>query len=181
MTTSYLLKGSCLSPCNSLVSAFSSISIRVSSTFQDSDDYESLPSTSPLPQHMFAGACAGIMEHIVMYPVDCVKVSFVNSTFNSLFKTRMQCLRPVGCSNYPGLLTGLYRLILQEGVPGSLKGSGAVIWGAGPAHAAYFGCYEKMKSTLATAPIGSTHVNHMIAGTCATLLHDAIMTPADGK
>ncbi|CAH8582537.1 unnamed protein product [Schistosoma bovis] len=135
-------------------------------SFLDSDDYESLPSTSPLPQHMFAGACAGIMEHIVMYPVDCVK-------------TRMQCLRPVGCSNYPGLLTGLYRLILQEGVPGSLKGSGAVIWGAGPAHAAYFGCYEKMKSTLATAPIGSTHVNHMIAGTCATLLHDAIMTPAD--
>ncbi|CAH8524808.1 unnamed protein product [Schistosoma turkestanicum] len=133
---------------------------------EDLDDYESLPDSSPLPQHMLAGACAGVMEHIVMYPVDCVK-------------TRMQCLMPVGSSNCPGLLTGVYRLILQEGVSGTLKGSGAVIWGAGPAHAVYFGCYEKMKSSLATAPIGSTHVNHMIAGTCATLLHDAVMTPAD--
>ncbi|KAH8872393.1 Mitoferrin-2 [Schistosoma japonicum] len=115
---------------------------------------------------MFAGACAGIMEHIVMYPVDCVK-------------TRMQCLRSAGGSNSPGVLTGLYRLVLHEGILRSLKGSGAVIWGAGPAHAAYFGCYEKMKSFLATAPIGSSHVNHMIAGTCATLLHDAVMTPAD--
>ncbi|KAK4470872.1 hypothetical protein MN116_006386 [Schistosoma mekongi] len=133
---------------------------------EDSNDYESLPNSSPLPQHMFAGACAGIMEHIVMYPVDCVK-------------TRMQCLRSVGSSNSPGVLAGLHRLVLQEGILRSLKGSGAVIWGAGPAHAAYFGCYEKTKSFLATAPIGSSHVNHMIAGTCATLLHDAVMTPAD--
>ncbi|CAH8853073.1 unnamed protein product [Trichobilharzia szidati] len=134
---------------------------------EDSDDYEALPNTSPLSQHMLAGACAGIMEHIVMYPVDCVK-------------TRMQCLRPMGGgANCPGLLTGLYRLILQEGIPGTLKGSGAVIWGAGPAHAAYFGCYEKMKSFLTTVSMGSSHVNHMIAGTCATLLHDAVMTPAD--
>ncbi|CAH8594233.1 unnamed protein product [Heterobilharzia americana] len=133
---------------------------------EDSDDYEALPDTSPLSQHMLAGACAGVMEHIVMYPVDSVK-------------TRMQCLRPVGGGNHPGLLTGLYRLVLQEGISRTLKGSGAVIWGAGPAHAAYFGCYEKMKSYLATAPVGSTHVNHMIAGACATLLHDAVMTPAD--
>ncbi|CAH8564928.1 unnamed protein product [Heterobilharzia americana] len=106
---------------------------------EDSDDYEALPDTSPLSQHMLAGACAGVMEHIVMYPVDSVK-------------TRMQCLRPVGGGNHPGLLTGLYRLVLQEGISRTLK---------------------------ATAPVGSTHINHMIAGACATLLHDAVMTPAD--
>ena len=38
------------------------------------DDYESLPETSTLTTHLMAGAAAGIMEHVVMYPVDCVKV-----------------------------------------------------------------------------------------------------------
>ena len=36
-------------------------------------DYESLP-TDRLSAHLLAGGAAGIMEHCVMYPVDCVKV-----------------------------------------------------------------------------------------------------------
>ena len=40
----------------------------------DSDDYEALPVEWPMSVHMFAGAAAGVMEHIAMYPVDCVKV-----------------------------------------------------------------------------------------------------------
>lgn len=39
------------------------------------DPYESLPNTK-LSITLFAGACAGIMEHIVMYPVDTIKVSW---------------------------------------------------------------------------------------------------------
>lgn len=38
------------------------------------DDYESLPETSKFTTHMLAGAAAGIMEHCIMYPVDCIKV-----------------------------------------------------------------------------------------------------------
>lgn len=37
-------------------------------------DYESLP-TDRLSAHLVAGSAAGIMEHCMMYPVDCVKVS----------------------------------------------------------------------------------------------------------
>ena len=37
------------------------------------DDYESLP-TNDVGIHMTAGAAAGVLEHCVMYPVDCVKV-----------------------------------------------------------------------------------------------------------
>ena len=37
-------------------------------------DYEGLPDTTNVSAHMIAGAAAGIMEHSVMYPIDCVKV-----------------------------------------------------------------------------------------------------------
>lgn len=44
----------------------------------DETDYESLPANSPVFAHMIAGATAGILEHCVMYPVDCVKVGYQN-------------------------------------------------------------------------------------------------------
>lgn len=36
-------------------------------------DYESIP-TDNLSAHLLAGGAAGMMEHCVMYPVDCIKV-----------------------------------------------------------------------------------------------------------
>ena len=41
--------------------------------------YESLPESSTFTTHMMAGAIAGIMEHCVMYPVDCVKVKLTST------------------------------------------------------------------------------------------------------
>lgn len=40
----------------------------------DGGDYEAMPSSSGPMTHMMAGAAAGILEHVVMYPVDIVKV-----------------------------------------------------------------------------------------------------------
>lgn len=37
-------------------------------------DYERLPQGAATGTHMLAGSVAGIMEHCVMYPIDCVKV-----------------------------------------------------------------------------------------------------------
>lgn len=45
-------------------------------------DYESLPENSPVFAHMIAGATAGILEHSVMYPVDCVKVRLIYAKNN---------------------------------------------------------------------------------------------------
>lgn len=39
------------------------------------DDYENLPNAR-LSVTMFAGASAGIMEHISMYPIDTIKVTY---------------------------------------------------------------------------------------------------------
>lgn len=49
------------------------------------DDYESLPTTS-VGINMTAGALAGILEHIVMYPLDSVKVSTTTTTTNVLYQ-----------------------------------------------------------------------------------------------
>lgn len=38
-------------------------------------DYEGLPQGASTSTYMLAGAVAGIMEHCLMFPIDCVKVS----------------------------------------------------------------------------------------------------------
>lgn len=38
------------------------------------DDYEQLPGSPPVLVSLIAGASAGVMEHISMYPVDTIKV-----------------------------------------------------------------------------------------------------------
>ena len=70
-------------------------------------DYESLP-TDRLSTHMMAGAAAGMMEHCVMYPVDCVKVRIdiylyiatvcmmVCLCFNVLWPASVVCVQDIG-------------------------------------------------------------------------------------
>ncbi len=45
---------------------------------ENEDDYEAMPASSTMTTHMVAGCAAGIMEHCLMYPVDCVKVRTTN-------------------------------------------------------------------------------------------------------
>lgn len=42
-------------------------------------DYEGLPQGVATSTHMLAGSVAGIMEHCLMYPIDCVKVTALKS------------------------------------------------------------------------------------------------------
>ena len=41
---------------------------------EEADLYESLPPKATVGTYMLAGAMAGMGEHCVMYPFDCVKV-----------------------------------------------------------------------------------------------------------
>ncbi|KAF5843670.1 mitochondrial carrier protein-domain-containing protein [Dunaliella salina] len=102
--------------------------------------------TAPLPfvSHMIAGAMAGTMEHIAMYPVDTIK-------------TRMQALshpgqRLHGVSVYNAINTAIRR----EGLRGLYKGVGAVAAGAGPAHALQFAVYEAIKDVAGGNQVGIT-------------------------
>lgn len=176
------------------------------------DDYESLPPTSSVSTHMMAGAMAGMMEHVIMYPLDSVKVSLLFSLGLLLFlishfvllQTRMQTLRPNPNASYRSVPEALYKMVRYEGVFRPIKGVSAVICSAGPAHALYYSCYEKMKETISGTneaykqthlahgrltfdlSFSKTNSNNSLAPPCAgaagclaTLLHDAVMNPAE--
>ncbi|KAI6073527.1 hypothetical protein LUU34_01242100 [Aix galericulata] len=134
----------------------------------EGEDYESLPSGASLGTHMLAGAVAGIMEHSVMYPVDSVK-------------TRMQSLQPDPKAQYRSVYEALKKIVLTEGFWRPLRGINVTMLGAGPAHAMYFACYEKIKKSLSDTIQhgGNSHLANGIAGSVATLLHDAVMNPAE--
>lgn len=125
------------------------------------DDYEHLPSTS-VATNMTAGAIAGILEHCIMYPLDSVK-------------TRMQSISPStsGFSVYQTLSN-----MMKEGFMRPIRGMGAVVLGAGPAHAFYFGAYEYTKETLSKFS-KSNQIHYVVAATTATLVHDAISIPTE--
>lgn len=51
------------------------VHVSVDSLDSSEPDYEGLPQGASTSTHMLAGACAGIMEHCLMFPIDCVKVT----------------------------------------------------------------------------------------------------------
>lgn len=133
----------------------------------EEDDYESLPETASPTDHMIAGAAAGILEHCFIYPVDVVK-------------TRMQCLKPDPRARYTGIVDAFVKIVKNEGAFRPVRGMGVVAFGAGPAHALYFSCYEFVKNTFSGGMTpGENHKINFVAGCFSTLLHDAVMVPSD--
>ncbi|KAH8383976.1 hypothetical protein KR009_011558 [Drosophila setifemur] len=126
------------------------------------DDYESLPTTS-VGVNMSAGAIAGVLEHIIMYPLDSVK-------------TRMQSLSPP--TQNLNILSTFRNMITREGMLRPIRGASAVVLGAGPAHSLYFAAYEMTKEVAAKFTSVS-NLNYVISGVVATVIHDAISSPTD--
>ncbi|KAB5567790.1 hypothetical protein PHYPO_G00236920 [Pangasianodon hypophthalmus] len=134
----------------------------------EADSYESLPRHASFSTHMTAGAVAGVLEHTVMYPVDSVK-------------TRMQSLQPDPKAQYRSVYGALKQIVTTEGLLRPLRGLNITVLGAGPAHALYFACYEQIKRSLSNVIQngGNSHIANGLAGSVATLLHDAVMNPAE--
>lgn len=72
-------------------------SITLPFSMEDSE-YESLP-TEKATVHLAAGALAGVMEHCVMYPVDCVKVRWGSILWWLLYLAKnINAFQPRFCS-----------------------------------------------------------------------------------
>lgn len=119
---------------------------------------------TPFWKHAVAGSCAGMMEHVAMYPIDTVK-------------TRMQAVRhgpPLGAMD-------TIRVVLQErGMSGFMRGCFAIGAGCIPAHIGLFCTYEVAKSGLMDAHAEKHQpVRAALCGALATVVHDAVITPTD--
>uniref|UniRef100_A0A0N5CE65 Mitochondrial carrier protein n=1 Tax=Strongyloides papillosus TaxID=174720 RepID=A0A0N5CE65_STREA len=132
----------------------------------EEDEYESLPNVYPLSVHLFAGAMAGMVEHCVMFPLDSVK-------------TRLQSLCPCPEAKCPTPIHGVASIMKREGWSRPLRGVSAVAAGSIPAHALYFSVYEKSKNFLVKHTNSNNSFVFGISAVLATLVHDAVMNPAD--
>lgn len=135
-------------------------------------DYESLPDSIPFSNHMLAGALAGIFEHSLMYPIDSIKTRIQTSN-GSINRSLTESIKKISST---------------EGLRSLWKGISAVVVGAGPAHAVYFGVYEHFKSTLINTHIRLNYYGMVdwlyygkiaFAGTAATMASEALMNPFD--
>lgn len=72
----------------------------------------------------------------------------------------MQSLQPEPAARYRNVLEALWRIARTEGVWRPMRGLNITATGAGPAHALYFACYEKLKKTLSDVihAGGNSHV-----------------------
>ena len=98
---------------------------------------------------------------------------------NFKFQTRMQSL---GCEKQHrmGIKEMLRGMIVEEGWRRPIRGASAMMAGAGPAHAMYFGCIEMGKRFSAKYKTSAIFGDGGSA-IMATCLHDAVMTPSEGE
>ncbi len=93
----------------------------------------------------------------------------------------MQCLKPDPNARYTGIIDAFVKIVKNEGALRPVRGMGVVAFGAGPAHALYFSCYEFIKNNFSgSVKPGENPLVNGIAGCFATLLHVAVMVPSDG-
>merc|ERR1719498_1092883 len=97
------------------------------------EDWEEWDQRTPWWKHAVAGSCAGVTEHIGMYPLDTIK-------------THMQALRPEGQGR--ARLSQVIRQISSESSLGFMRGASAIASGCIPAHVALFTSYEYCKERL---------------------------------
>lgn len=127
------------------------------------EQWEEWDASTPLWKHAAAGSCAGVMEHIGMYPLDTVK-------------THMQALRPGGART---LSSVIQTIVAESGGRGFMRGASSIVIGCVPAHIALFTSYEYVKGRLLTDDDGHAPARAALCGATATLCHDAILTPMD--
>lgn len=129
------------------------------------DDFEELKEGESVVVHLIAGATAGVAEHCGMFPVDTVKTS-------------LQAFRPTGGSETSAIRTAQI-MINRHGFLGLFRGITAVAAGAAPAHAMHFATYEFCKNLFGANQQSHNPIPAGLAGICATVVSDAILTPMD--
>lgn len=128
---------------------------------EDPFEWETRNSSTPFVQHALAGSCAGVMEHMSMYPLDTVK-------------THMQA-SPVRL----GMCEAAGAVVRTQGALGLMRGCSAIGVGCVPAHVGFFGTYEFAREKLVGEHGEQQPMRMAACGAAATIVHDTILTPHD--
>ena len=168
------------------------------------DEFESDPSLS-YEKAMLAGAAAGVMEHLAMFPVDTIKTNMqlarsgsgsssssppTHSCGHSHGQSHPLSFQPEGRfmrrrhrlhrhRHYASLLQTTRVIVQQQGVRRLYRGVTAVVIGAIPSHAVNYAAYEFFKRQFGGDQPGHHLVANALAGSLATCAHDAVITPLD--
>eukprot|EP01066_Platyproteum_vivax_P014754 Platyproteum_vivax@DN6597_c0_g1_i1.p1 len=126
-------------------------------------EWEEWQGDMPFWQHAAAGSIAGVVEHILIFPLDTVK-------------THMQAL----CPTQRTTTLRIIKCILGKAGPsGFFRGLSAIATGCIPAHAVLFSVYEYSKRALGMRIGEHNPAKAAVCGVMSTLSHDIILTPMD--
>mmetsp|Transcript_62334 Transcript_62334/g.140468 ORF Transcript_62334/g.140468 Transcript_62334/m.140468 type:complete len:348 (+) Transcript_62334:101-1144(+) len=129
---------------------------------EEAFEWEVRDSSTPFWQHAVAGSCAGVAEHVSMFPVDTVKTQMQASP------TRL------------GVMEAVRGVLQSRGALGLMRGSTVIGAGCIPAHVGFFGTYELAVETASGR--GGEPLNPASSAACgatATVVHDMVLTPHD--
>ena len=127
-------------------------------------DWEENVENLPFYKHMIAGSCAGLFEHSITFPFDTLR------TYAQAESTKLVSIRDN------------IKFVRSVGFIPLWKGITSVFYGCVPAHAAYFSIYEFSRKMFNIETNSNYYLlSTSLTGIFATLCHDCIMTPMDGK
>ena len=136
----------------------------------DLDWEERDPKKITFVNHVIAGSCAGLAEHVSIFPLDTLK-------------TQLQCER---CGSTSPLKTWncALNMVKREGPFRLWRGVGTMFMGCIPAHAAYFSIFEYSKMKLITESkrnldASQSALRASFCGASSAFAHDLCMTPFD--
>lgn len=130
--------------------------------------------TIPFLHHFIAGAGAGMLEILAMYPLDVVKTRFQLQVNNKKFVTST-----VNTQEYTSMFNCMKQIVKQEGFISLYKGMSSPLLMEVPKRATKFACNDKFQSIFKNI-LNTNNVDGMItilSGTMAGLVESTIVVP----
>lgn len=143
--------------------------------------------------HMIAGICAGLSEHCLFFPIDTIRTNLqafnVDAAHEELhfrrkrgiryFPENRRLLRRIVANQRKIKLNYINESLKKDGIRILWRGILPAICACIPAHALYFPVYEYTKRSLSSKDGKVRFYASALAGSAASLVHDAVMTPLD--
>lgn len=145
-------------------------------------DWEERSADTALWQHIVAGGIAGMAEHAVMYPLDCIK-THVQAAHAEAAAVGASTASTAARTNSFEVARDM---VARRGVLSLWRGIGVTLGAVVPAHAMMFAAYEGIldaggahSTQHADASSARVALVGFAAGGVSTLFHDATMVPAE--